>query len=105
MAEKNLVLKIKSAISEKPTFARVTDEGMTVDSAIHKAIQSLRNNGETLRSKQLEDLYQSHRVFLDGNEISKGDILGDLPSKDTVIKNNEISLIELDLVASHAGGM
>ena len=101
----NFVVKINTALSNKPFFVKITDPNMSVDRIFSEAISTLKNTGRPLESQQLENLYKQHQIFNNGSLIQKGQIFSDLSKKDQTVGNQVVQLAELDLVTSHSGGI
>ena len=102
--EKNYVVKINTALSNKPFYVKVADPEITIDRIFTEAISSLKSSGRPLEGKQLEELYEKHQIFNAGKNIQKGDLFQDLAQKEQVLGDQHINVAELDLVTSHAGG-
>ena len=98
------VLKINTALSNKPFFVKITDTSMSIDRIFAEAISTLSNTGRPLESQQLEQLYKQHQLFNGGKVISKGDIFKDLESKIQQVGDQTVAVAELNLVTSHSGG-
>ena len=103
--EENYVVKINTALSNKPFFVKITDPTMSIDSVFTEAINTLRNNGKPLESQQLDQLYKAHQIFNEGKVIQKGDLFSDLGKKEQLIGTQKVLVAELDLVSSHSGGL
>lgn len=56
MSEENYVLKINTALSNKPFFMKITDPSFTMDKIFTEAIATLQTSGKPLESKQLDSL-------------------------------------------------
>jgi len=104
MSENNYVMKINTALSNKPFFVKIAEPDMSVDRIFSEAISSLRNSGKPLESQQLEQLYKDHQLFNDGKVISKGDLFKDLTIKSQAVGDQNVVLAEMDLVTTHSGG-
>lgn len=100
----NMVVKISTALSNKPLFVRISDNTMSVDRIFLEAISTLRNGGKPLEAQQLEQLMQQHQIFNNGKVVQKGDLFKDLEKKQQTVGNQAIQVAELDLVSSHHGG-
>ena len=98
------VVKINTALSNKPLFIKIEDPDMSVDRIFTEAINTLRNTGRPLESQQLSQLYERHQIFNAGKTIQKGDLFSDLSRKNQVVGEQEVTVAELDLVTSHSGG-
>jgi hypothetical protein len=108
MAEENqnvAVLKINTALSNKPFFVKITDMNMSVDRIFGEAISTLNNTGRPLESQQLEQLYRQHQLFNHGRVVQKGDLFRDLETKVQQVGEQKVMVAELDMVTSHTGGM
>ncbi len=81
MSEENYIVKINTALSNKPFFIKITDPTLSVDRIFSEAISTLRNSGKPLESQQLEQLYKAHQIFNSGKVIQKGDLFTDLKKK------------------------
>ena len=93
MAEENTsfaVLKINTALSNKPFFVRITDPDMSIDRIFGEAISTLNNTGRPLEGQQLDQLYKQHQLFSNGRVIQKGDLFKDLTSKNRIEKQNPL---------------
>jgi hypothetical protein len=99
------VLKISTAISNKPFFVRITDPAMSLDRIFGEAVTTLTNLGQPLEAQQLDQLYHSHQLFSNGKVIQKGDLFRDLSTKIQQVGDQHVHVAELDLVTSHSGGM
>jgi hypothetical protein len=98
------IVKISSALSNKPIFIKIEDPDMSVDRIFNEAINTLRNTGRPLESQQLAQLYERHSIFNSGKSVQKGDLFKDLSRKNQVVGDQEVMVAELDLVTSHSGG-
>jgi len=98
------VLKINTALSNKPFFVKITDINMSVDRIFAEAISNLINTGRPLESQQLEQLYKQHQLFNFGKVIQKGDLFSDLERKAQQVGDQVVQVAELDLITSHTGG-
>jgi len=105
MSDTNYVVKISTALSNKPLFVRITDTGMSLDRIFVEAIGTLRNSGKPLEAQQLEQLFKEHQIFNNGKVVQKGDLFKDLEQKAQTVGNQSIQVAELDLVSSHHGGV
>jgi ABC-type dipeptide/oligopeptide/nickel transport system ATPase component len=99
------VLAIKSALSQKPTFMRVDDPNMTLDQAIMGAVQSLNGAGKSVEAQTLKSLYDNHTMLNKDKTVEKGDKLSALTAEPRMVNGTEISVIEIDLITAHAGGL
>ena len=99
------VLKINTALSNKPFFIKITDPSMSMDRIFAEAISTLQANGKPLESQQLDQLYHNHQLFNGGKVIQKGDLLRDLELKTQQVGDQHIQVAEMSLVTSHAGGI
>ena len=100
----NYVVKISTALSNKPMFVRIADPTYSLDKIFTEAISTLRNTGKPLESQQLEQLFKQHQIFHNGKVVGKGDLFRDLEAKTQSIGNQAVQMVELDLVSSHHGG-
>ena len=100
----NLVVKISTALSNKPLFVRITDDTMSIDRIFVNAIDTLHKNGKPLEAQQLEQLFKSHQIFNNGKVVQKGDLFKEIEKKSQTIGNQTLLVAELDLVSSHHGG-
>jgi len=100
----NTVVKISSALSNKPIFVKITDDTMSLDRVFTEAISTLRNSGKPLESQQLDQLYKQHQIFNNGKVVQKGDLVKALDRKIQIVGESKVAVIELDLVSSHSGG-
>lgn len=98
------VLKISTALSNKPFFVRVTDNNMSVDRIFGEAINTLNNSGRPLEAQQMDQLYKQHQLFQNGRTVQKGDLFKDLTMKVQEIGDQRVNVAEIDLVTSHSGG-
>ena len=101
----NYVVKISTALSNKPMFVRIADPTYSLDKIFTEAISTLRNTGKPLESQQLEQLFKQHQIFHNGKVVGKGDLFRDLEAKTQSIGNQAVQIVELDLVSSHHGGV
>jgi len=104
MEAENYVVKINTALSNKPFFVKITDPTLSVDRIFNEAISTLRNSGKPLESQQLEQLYKQHQIFNSGKVIEKGNLFSDLEKKAQTVGTQKVVVAELDLVSSHSGG-
>jgi DNA-binding MurR/RpiR family transcriptional regulator len=104
MSDSNYIVKINTALSNKPFFVKITDPDLSVDRIFSEAISALSNTGRPLESQQLEQLYKQHQIFCDGKLIQKGDLFKDLKQKAQTVGDQSVTVAELDLVTSHSGG-
>lgn len=102
--EKNYVVKINTALSNKPFFVKISDPEMSIDRIFSEAISTLKNSGRPLESQQLEQLYENHQIFNAGKTIHKGDLFTDLTTTHQKLAEQDVTVAELDLVTSHSGG-
>ncbi len=100
----NYVVKINTALSNKPFFVKITDPNMTVSRIFSEAISTLRNTGRPLESDQLNQLFEHHQIFNSGKTVEKGELFKDLSTTKQSINEQNITMVELDLVSSHSGG-
>ena len=100
----NLIVKINTALSNRPYFVKINDAHYTVDQVFTEAIKSLKTSGRPLEGTQLEQLYENHQIFNSGKEVQKGELFHELKFQSTMVNNQEVTIAELDLIASHAGG-
>ena len=105
MSEENYVVKISTALSNKPLFVKIIDQNMSIDRIFMEAISTLRNSGKPLESQQLEQLYKQHQIFNNGKVVQKGDIFAELQKKSQNVGQQQVIVAELDLVSSHSGGL
>ena len=66
----NYVVKINTALSNKPFFVKITDPNMLISRIFSEAISSLRNTGRPLESDQLHQLFDHHLIFNERSESS-----------------------------------
>lgn len=102
--EKNYVVKINTALSNKPFFVKISDPEITIDHIFSEAITSLKNSDRPLEGAQLEQLYEKHQIFNAGKLVEKGDLFKELSLNEQKLGDQDISVVELDLVTSHSGG-
>lgn len=108
--EQSLIIKIQTPLSNTATFVKCNDPSYSIDRVMQEAITTLKNAGKPLDSKNLEELYKSHQLFANGVVFQKGDILEELIQRNPQIlekqtyNNKEITIIPINLVASHSGG-
>lgn len=100
----NYVVKINTALSNKPFFVRITDPDMTISRIFSEAISTLRNTGRPLESDQLSQLFSHHQIFNSGKTVQKGELFRDLSATNQSINEQNVTIVELDLVSSHSGG-
>jgi hypothetical protein len=103
MAE-NLIVKINTALSNKPLFVKINNSDMTIDRIFSEAIHTLSNTGRPLESQQLAQLYEQHQIFNSGKIISKGDQFKNLQNTTQTVGDQHVIVAELYLVTSHSGG-
>jgi len=104
MADENFVVKINTALSNKPFFVKITDPSMTISRIFSEAISTLRNTGRPLESDQLNQLFEHHQIFNSGKTVQKGEIFRDLSKTTRNVNEQNMTMVELDLVSSHSGG-
>lgn len=102
--QKTYIVKINSALSNKPLFVSISDPKMSVDRIFTEAINSLRNSGKPLQSKELASIYKNHSLFNGHQLIKKGSLFNELANTEQILKNKTIKIAELNLVTSHSGG-
>ena len=100
----NYVVKINTALSNKPFFVKITDPNITTSRIFLEAISTLRNTGRPLESDQLNQLFQHHQIFNSGKTVQKGELFKDLSTTRQSINEQNVTMVELDLVSSHSGG-
>jgi hypothetical protein len=100
----NYVIKINTALNNKPFFVKITDPCMTISRIFSEAIFTLRNTGRPLESDQLDQLFQHHQIFNSGKTVQKGELFKDLSATSQSINEQNVTMVELDLVSSHSGG-
>ena len=98
------VVKISTALSNKPLFVRISDGNMSIDHISMEAIAMLRNSGKPLEAQQLEDLFKEHQIFNNGKVVQKGNLFAELEKKIQLVGNQSVQVAELDLISSHHGG-
>ena len=100
----NYVVKINTALSNKPFFVKIADPNMNISRIFLEAISTLRNTGRPLESDQLNQLFQHHQIFNSGKTVQKGELFKDLSTTRQSINEQNVTMVELDLVSSHSGG-
>jgi len=100
----NYVVKINTALSNKPFFVKINDPTMTISRIFSEAISTLRNTGRPLESDQLNQLFEHHQIFNSGKTVEKGELFKDLSTTKQSINEQNVTMVELDLVSSHSGG-
>jgi hypothetical protein len=98
------VVKINTALSNKPFFVKIQDPNMSLDAIFQEAITTMKTT-KPLESQQLESLYKSHQIFNEGKLIQKGGLFSELGKHDQAVGNMTAHIAELDLIASHSGGV
>ena len=63
MSEENYIVKINTALSNKPFFIKITDPTLSVDRIFSEAISTLRNSGKPLKANNLSN-FTKHIKFL-----------------------------------------
>ena len=101
----NYVVKINTALSNKPFFVKIADPNMTISRIFSEAISTLRNTGRPLESDQLNQLFQHHQIFNSGKTVQKGELFKDLSTTSQSVNERNVTMVELDLVSSHSGGL
>ena len=101
----NYVVKINTALSNKPFFVKIVDPNMTISRIFSEAISTLRNMGKPLESDQLNQLFQHHQIFNSGKTVLKGELFKDLSTTSQSANEQNVTMVELDLVSSHSGGL
>ena len=104
MSERNYVVKINTALSNKPYFVKISDPNMSLDRIFQEAILTLQNAGKPLESQQLEQLYKQHQMFNNGRVVEKGMLFKELNKIEQQVGDQLVEIAEIDLVTSHAGG-
>lgn len=99
------ILKICTALSNKPMFVKIESGDMSIDSIIKETISTLRNSGKPLESDQLEQLYNHHQLFNDGKNVNKGDFFNSLQTTIETVSNQDVEVAELSLISAHSGGI
>jgi len=99
-----IILSLKSALSSQPIYVKMKND-MILDAAIMKIIQQLEADGKSLEAKSLKDMYASHQLFNNEAMISKGALISSLKTKEEIIENKTVKIAEIDLIASHSGGL
>ncbi len=102
--DQTAVLKINTALSNKPFFVKITDMNMSVDRIFGEAISTLTNTGRPLEAQQLDQLFKQHQIFNNGKIVQKGDLFKELDAKATQVGDQQVQVAEIDLVTSHTGG-
>jgi len=102
MSEKILVLR--TPLSSEAIYAKVGND-MTVDAAISKIIQRLENEGKNLESQALKKMYETHQLFNGNSILTKGTLISSLNTKEEVVRDQKINVAEIDLIATHSGGV
>lgn len=98
------VLKVTTALSNKPLFIKIPDTATSMDRIMGDAVIAMKNQGQTLEAQSLEQLYKDHQMFNDGKQVAKGDMFKDLTTKLQQVGNQTVQLAEISLVTSHSGG-
>lgn len=104
MEKSTYIVKINTALANKPFYIKIDHNQMSVDSIISESIKQLTTVGRPLASKQLEKLYLSHQLFCHGTNISKGTLFEELYRNSQEIEGKNVEIAEIDLVARHSGG-
>lgn len=104
MKNSTYILKINTALSDSPFYIKIDQEHMSIDSIISEAIDELENVGKPLQSKQLATLYESHQLFNQGRQVSKGNLFTDLKRNVEQIEGRSVEVAEIDMVTHHSGG-
>ncbi len=104
MTEENFVVKINTALSNKPFFVKIGNPDISIDRIFTEAIDTLKNTGRPLEGQQLEQLYNQHQIFNSGKTIQKGDLFSNLSQSIQNVGEQKVVVAELDLVTSHSGG-
>ncbi|QEE16336.1 hypothetical protein DSAG12_02166 [Promethearchaeum syntrophicum] len=100
----NYVVKMNTALSNKPFFVKITDPNISISRNFSEAIFVLRNTGRPLESDQFHQLFEHHQIFYSGKTVQKGEFFRDLSTISQNINEQNMTLVELDLVSSHSGG-
>jgi hypothetical protein len=103
--QQNYVVKISTALSNKPMFVRISDTTMSIDHVFTEAISTLKNTGKPLEAQQLEQLFKEHQIFNNGKVVQKGNLFSELEKKAQTVGNSTVQVAELDLISSHHGGV
>jgi len=99
------ILKLETPLSNKGMYVEVNDPSVTLDTLIHETVASLQHEGKTLESAQLESLFQTHQVHINGMVISKGTLVSEIPTATHVVNGETIKYQELMLMTEHVGGL
>lgn len=105
MMEEHYVTQINTPLSNKPFYVKITDPTITIERIFSEAIVVLKDTGRPLESQQLDQLSQKHSIFNEGKIIGKKDKYQDIAHKTQTIDGKIVHVLELDLVASHSGGI
>jgi hypothetical protein len=105
MNEPNKVLKINTALSNKPFFVNVTHlENPSLDTILTEAVSSLKAQGKPLEADQLAQLAEHHQMY-NGNKVhTKGTLFNELARVSQNMGDQTVEMAELNLITAHAGG-
>ena len=87
----NYVVKINTALNNKPFFVKITDPDMTVSRIFSEAISSLRNTGRPLESDQLNQPFSHHQIFNSGKTVQKGELFRDLTATNQSVNEQNVT--------------
>lgn len=104
MSEQNYIVKINTALSNKPFFVKIDNPEMSIDRIITEAIDTLENTGKPLESQQLQQLYDTHQILNNSQSVTKGTLFTELITDQQEVAGQQIEIAELNLVTSHSGG-
>jgi hypothetical protein len=105
MEKSSYIVKINTALGNRPFYIKIDHANLSLDSIISSAIYQLKSAGRPLAAKQLESLYGSHQIFNSGNHVSKGALFSELVGKTEDIQGNHVRIAEIDMIARHSGGL
>jgi len=103
MTEKT-ILKVTYPLSNTGLFLEVENPAITLDSAIQSAVENLHSEGKNLEASQLESLYRTHQIHVDGRLVGKGTLISELPANIQSVNGLTINYQEAVLLAEHVGG-
>lgn len=104
ISKSTYILKINTALADKPYYIKIDHQEMSLDSIFSEAITELKNVGKPLESQQLAALYESHQMFNQGKTIEKGSLYSELIRNTQDMDGRSVEIAELDLVSHHSGG-
>lgn len=99
------VMKFNTALGD-PFYVDVSRlENPSVDRVLIEAISNLTAQGRPLEAQQLEQLAANHQIFNANRVVGKGALFNALEATKTQVGEATVNVVEVNLMASHAGGV